>query len=190
MYLLNRSPSASVDTTPAKLWYGKRPDLSNLKLFGSLAYAKKLKKLGKLDKRCDKLIMGMRNLGLRYSTDLNTSLIDAYSDADYAGDETSHRSTSGYVILYMGRPVVAWSTRKQPNISLSTAESKFIAATNQCVSENTEAERACSRTANSAASGNSGDKPFACPVPGCKKRYKNINGMKYHSKNGHKKDGK
>lgn len=34
------------------------------------------------------------------------------------------------------------------------------------------------------------EKPFACPVPGCKKRYKNINGIKYHSKNGHKKDGK
>ncbi|KAJ8887000.1 hypothetical protein PR048_013214 [Dryococelus australis] len=43
-------------TTPAKLWYGKRPDLSNLKLFGSLAYAKKLK-AGKLTQRCDKLIM-------------------------------------------------------------------------------------------------------------------------------------
>ncbi|KAJ8888717.1 hypothetical protein PR048_008209 [Dryococelus australis] len=36
---------------------GKRLDLSNLKLFGSLAYAKKLKKLEKLDMRCDKLIM-------------------------------------------------------------------------------------------------------------------------------------
>lgn len=31
-------------------------------------------------------------------------------------------------------------------------------------------------------------KPFLCPVPGCKKRYKNINGMKYHSRNGHRKD--
>ncbi|KAJ8877799.1 hypothetical protein PR048_022256 [Dryococelus australis] len=56
-YLLNRSLSDTVDTTSAELLYGKRPDLSNLKLFGSLAYAKKLKKLGKLDKRCDKLIM-------------------------------------------------------------------------------------------------------------------------------------
>uniref|UniRef100_A0A182SB85 C2H2-type domain-containing protein n=1 Tax=Anopheles maculatus TaxID=74869 RepID=A0A182SB85_9DIPT len=35
----------------------------------------------------------------------------------------------------------------------------------------------------------SNEKPFACPVPGCKKRYKNVNGIKYHSKNGHKKDG-
>jgi hypothetical protein len=31
-----------------------------------------------------------------------------------------------------------------------------------------------------------GDKPFSCPVPGCKKRYKNINGIKYHAKHGHK----
>ncbi|KAJ8896584.1 hypothetical protein PR048_001928 [Dryococelus australis] len=67
-----------------------------------------------------------KNLGLRYSSDLNTSLIDTYSDADYAGDETSCRSTSGYVILYMVS-LVAWSTRKLPIISLSTAESEFIA---------------------------------------------------------------
>ncbi|KAJ7407241.1 Juxtaposed with another zinc finger protein 1 [Pitangus sulphuratus] len=34
---------------------------------------------------------------------------------------------------------------------------------------------------------NGGDeKPFACPVPGCKKRYKNVNGIKYHAKNGHR----
>ncbi|KAJ8884212.1 hypothetical protein PR048_016069 [Dryococelus australis] len=51
-------------------------------------------------KRIFRYLKGMRNLGLRYSTDLNTSLIDAYSDADYAGDKTSRRSTSGYVILY------------------------------------------------------------------------------------------
>ncbi|KAJ8870053.1 hypothetical protein PR048_029064 [Dryococelus australis] len=56
-YLLNRSPFATVDTTPAELCYGKRLDLSNLKLFRSLAYANKLKMLGKLDKRYDKLIM-------------------------------------------------------------------------------------------------------------------------------------
>ncbi|XP_040174857.1 uncharacterized protein LOC120906845 isoform X1 [Anopheles arabiensis] len=47
---------------------------------------------------------------------------------------------------------------------------------------------------HSASGGGSGinstnEKPFACPVPGCKKRYKNVNGIKYHSKNGHKKDG-
>ncbi|XP_064614856.1 juxtaposed with another zinc finger protein 1-like [Liolophura sinensis] len=34
------------------------------------------------------------------------------------------------------------------------------------------------------------DKPFACPVPGCKKRYKNVNGIKYHARNGHRKESK
>lgn len=43
---------------------------------------------------------------------------------------------------------------------------------------------------NSATSAVNSDKPFVCPVPGCKKRYKNLNGIKYHSKNGHKNDGK
>ncbi|KAF7987597.1 hypothetical protein HCN44_003460 [Aphidius gifuensis] len=39
-------------------------------------------------------------------------------------------------------------------------------------------------------SSNNADKPFACPVEGCNKRYKNVNGIKYHKKNGHKNDGK
>ncbi|XP_077562623.1 juxtaposed with another zinc finger protein 1 [Haemaphysalis longicornis] len=38
--------------------------------------------------------------------------------------------------------------------------------------------------------GSAEEKPFACPVPGCKKRYKNVNGIKYHAKNGHKKEAK
>ncbi|XP_055622465.1 juxtaposed with another zinc finger protein 1-like [Toxorhynchites rutilus septentrionalis] len=31
-------------------------------------------------------------------------------------------------------------------------------------------------------------KTVGCPVPGCLKRYKSINGLKYHSKNSHKKE--
>ncbi|KAJ8865499.1 hypothetical protein PR048_033755 [Dryococelus australis] len=49
----------------------------------------------------------------------------------YAGNMATSRITSGYVILYMVSPV-AWFTRKQPIISLSTPESEFIAAT-ECV---------------------------------------------------------
>lgn len=50
-YLLNRSPSTTVDKTPAEKWYGKKPDLSRLQVFGSEAYSKVLGKLKKLDKR-------------------------------------------------------------------------------------------------------------------------------------------
>lgn len=49
----------------------------------------------------------------------------------------------------------------------------------------------CFRHSGGGSNGTPGnEKPFACPVPGCKKRYKNVNGIKYHSKNGHKKDGR
>ncbi|XP_023245688.1 juxtaposed with another zinc finger protein 1 isoform X2 [Copidosoma floridanum] len=43
---------------------------------------------------------------------------------------------------------------------------------------------------NTANQSNKGEKRFVCPVPGCDKSYKNMNGIKYHSKNGHKNDGK
>ncbi|XP_022192329.2 juxtaposed with another zinc finger protein 1 isoform X2 [Nilaparvata lugens] len=46
------------------------------------------------------------------------------------------------------------------------------------------------KTANNVNLSINQEKPFGCPVPGCKKRYKNINGIKYHSKNGHKNEGR
>ncbi|XP_067946518.1 zinc finger protein GLI1-like isoform X2 [Watersipora subatra] len=34
------------------------------------------------------------------------------------------------------------------------------------------------------------EKPFVCPMKGCKKRYKNINGVKYHARNGHRREAR
>ena len=40
MYLTNRSPTTALkDVTPYELWHGLKPDISNLKIFGSRAYA-------------------------------------------------------------------------------------------------------------------------------------------------------
>ena len=38
---LNRAPSKSVETTPYELWFGKKPKLSFLKVWGCDAYVKK-----------------------------------------------------------------------------------------------------------------------------------------------------
>lgn len=39
-YLINRSPTNSLNSkTPYELWFGRKPDLSNLKVFGCQAYA-------------------------------------------------------------------------------------------------------------------------------------------------------
>ena len=53
-FTLNRAPSKSVETTPHELWFGKKPKLSFLKVWGCDAYVKKVQpdKLGPKSKKC------------------------------------------------------------------------------------------------------------------------------------------
>jgi len=60
VYLINRSPTKSLDgpVTPAELWYGVKPDVSKLRVFGCKAYAwvpGQLRK--KLDSKSRKTVM-------------------------------------------------------------------------------------------------------------------------------------
>ncbi|CAN6567561.1 unnamed protein product [Malus baccata var. baccata] len=41
-YLLNRVPSKSVSQTPYEIWYGRKPSLNHIKIWGCEAYVKKL----------------------------------------------------------------------------------------------------------------------------------------------------
>ena len=53
-FTLNRAPSKSVETTPYELWFGKKPKLSFLKVWGRDAYVKKFQpdKLEPKSKKC------------------------------------------------------------------------------------------------------------------------------------------
>jgi hypothetical protein len=53
--------------------------------------------------------------------------LEAFVDADWASQPHRH-SMSGYIVMLNGGPV-AWSSRKQPLIALSTAEAEYIALT-------------------------------------------------------------
>lgn len=56
-YLQNRLPSRSVDTTPFERWYGKKPSLGYLRVFGSPAYVHIPDvKRSKFDSKAQKLI--------------------------------------------------------------------------------------------------------------------------------------
>lgn len=55
-YIINRSPTKSLQVTPYEMWSEKEPDLNSLKIFGSTAYIKILGPLKKLDNRSRKLI--------------------------------------------------------------------------------------------------------------------------------------
>ncbi len=50
-----------------------------------------------------------------------------YSDADYAGNVDTRQSTTGFIFTLHGGPV-AWSSKRQSCVALSTTEAEFIAA--------------------------------------------------------------
>jgi len=54
-------------------------------------------------------------------------MLTKYSDADYAGDISTRRSTSGVVCQYMGGPV-SWLSQKRKSVALSTTKAEFVAA--------------------------------------------------------------
>lgn len=49
-----------------------------------------------------------------------------FCDADWAGDATDRRSTSGYVFM-LGDGAISWNSKKQPTIALSTTEAEYMA---------------------------------------------------------------
>lgn len=52
--------------------------------------------------------------------------LSGYCDSDFAGDEQSNKSTTGYVILYYGT-LFHWKTQLQRHVSLSSTEAEVIA---------------------------------------------------------------
>ncbi|XP_022863817.1 uncharacterized protein LOC111383865 [Olea europaea var. sylvestris] len=77
-------------------------------------------------KRVFRYLKGTTELGILYKKEGEESLL-AYSYSDYAGDLDGRKSTSGYVFK-MSSAAVAWSSKRQPVVSLSTTEAEFIAA--------------------------------------------------------------
>nr|GFA23995.1 retrovirus-related Pol polyprotein from transposon TNT 1-94 [Tanacetum cinerariifolium] len=65
------------------------------------------------------------NLGLWYPKDSGFDLT-AYSDADHAGCHLDRKSVSGSV-QFLGDKLVCWSSKKQNCVSISTAESEYVA---------------------------------------------------------------
>ena len=58
-------------------------------------------------------------------------MLISYTDSDMAGDVDSRKSTSGYLIKF-ARGVMAWQSRLQKCVALSTIEVEFIAITEAC----------------------------------------------------------
>jgi Reverse transcriptase (RNA-dependent DNA polymerase) len=72
-------------------------------------------------------LAGSRSAGPRYKR-VEHDHLHAYSDADFAGDPATSRSTTGSVIMLCGAPVITCSKR-QRSVVLSTTEAEHLALT-------------------------------------------------------------
>nr|GEV98289.1 uncharacterized mitochondrial protein AtMg00810-like [Tanacetum cinerariifolium] len=81
-------------------------------------------------KRIFRYLKGTINLGLWYPKDFGFDLT-AYSYADHAGCYLDRKSTSGSV-QFLGDKLACWSSKKQNYVSISTAESGYVAVSGCC----------------------------------------------------------
>jgi histone deacetylase 1/2 len=79
-------------------------------------------------KRILRYIRHTVSYGLRLCASSST-LLSAFSDADWAGNPDDRRSTGGYAVFF-GPNLIAWSARKQPTVSRSSTEAEYKAVGN------------------------------------------------------------
>jgi hypothetical protein len=105
---------------------GTRPDLafavSKLSQFASNPNTEHWTSL----KRILRYVQGTLQVGLLYQGDQ----LDCrgYTDSDWAGDQTSRKSTGGYVFTMAGAPI-SWCSKRQNTIALSSCEAEYMAMT-------------------------------------------------------------
>ena len=74
--------------------------------------------IGQLQKRIIRYVHETIKLGLTFQRSSST-LLSAFSDADWAGCLDDRRSTGGFAIL-LGPNLISWSVRKQATVSRSS----------------------------------------------------------------------
>ena len=57
-----------------------------------------------------------------------STALHGWTDADWGGDMDDRKSTSGYVYTFAGG-AIAWRSKKQATVSLSSTEAEYVAAT-------------------------------------------------------------
>ena len=81
--------------------------------------------------RCLAYIKGTIDYGITYDRPKYPSKVnrlEAFVDSDYAADPDTRRSVTGYLIILNNGPV-AWKSKRQSCVTLSSAEAEFVAAT-------------------------------------------------------------
>ncbi|CAM8969933.1 unnamed protein product [Rhodiola kirilowii] len=81
-------------------------------------------------KRILRYLKGTEKLVLWYPR-VKSLKLEGFTDADFAGDRTDRKSTSG-MAQFLRSCLVSWGSKKQNSVALSTAEAEYIAAAACC----------------------------------------------------------
>ena len=108
---------------------GTRPDITFAVQVLSQFASKLSQEHWRAIKRILRYLQGTKDLGITYDNlngyaDIHVS---SYSDADWGSSLIDQRSVSGYVFL-IGGGAVAWSSKKQPTVALSSTEAEYMAS--------------------------------------------------------------
>ena len=74
-------------------------------------------------------LRGTWNQTIHYFRDFheNLNVLWGWADADWAGDTDTRQCHTGYILIMNGGPI-SWKSRRQDNVTLSTSEAEFVAA--------------------------------------------------------------
>jgi hypothetical protein len=78
-------------------------------------------------KRILRYVAGTSSYGILYSS-TEYDVLTGFTDSDFAGSLDDRKSTSGHV-FHLGSGVISWASKKQPIVTLSSAEAEYVAAT-------------------------------------------------------------
>ena len=77
-------------------------------------------------KRILRYLKGTVDYGLLYSCHEGSAMLKGYSDADWAGDPNTRRSTPGYTFQIYGN-LISWQSKRQATVAKLSSEAEYIA---------------------------------------------------------------
>jgi hypothetical protein len=81
----------------------------------------------KMEKRILRYVANTLNFGLWY-TQSDDNHLSGYTDIDFAGNLDDKKITSGHD-FHLGMNLISWASKKQPIVSIYSAEAEYVAAT-------------------------------------------------------------
>ena len=124
---VNKQTSSSIIGSLQWLVTCTRPDIAHAVGILSRASADPKPQQFEEVKYLMRYLSGSRQLKLEYRSSDQGLTLRGYSDADWAGESSSARSTTGNLLM-LGGAAIHWRSTRQPTVSLSSSEAEYVAA--------------------------------------------------------------